>query len=210
MPGLYDDLGPEKYDEKKFKKILIETIKELQKEDPDSCFRFASSVEHAMREASGDEIERNTELALEYLNLLSSVYAHNIFTLIYQVAERKLGSPDKYIDRWFTLLIKCLEIEKEFYEEQVKSGNVANVRWYPTLYHSRIMELINEKLGQDKFMLAAKIFFAFPKEIDLHESIGLVSAIEKIAKTDKDAKKIISSLLDKNPSKYWHLKNKTK
>lgn len=206
MPGLYEDLGPEKYDEKKFKKILIETIKKLQKEDPDSCFRFASSVEHVMRESSIDEAPRNTEIALEYLEMLSGVYAHNIFNLIYQILETKFGTPDKYVERWYNLLIKCLGIEKEFYEGQAKKGNMANVYWYPALYHSRIMELLHEKLGQDKFMQAAKIFFAFPKELELHETDNLVLIIQQIAKSNKDAGAIIKKLIDKNPSRYWNLK----
>jgi len=208
MPGLYDDLEPEKYDEKKFKAILIETIRELQKEDPDSCFRFASSVEHAMQEAllENGELEKNTEIALEYLELLSNVYAHNVFNLIYRILETKFGTPDKYIERWYGLLIKCLGIEKRFYEEQAKKGNMANVYWYPALYHSQIMELIHEKLDQDKFMQAAKIFFSFPKELELHETTSLVSIIQQLTKTDKDAKDIIKYLKDKNPSKYWDLK----
>lgn len=212
MPRLYDDLGPEKYDEKKFKAILIDTIKELQKKDPYNCFRFASSVEHAMREASpvNGELEKNTEIALEYLELLSNVYAHNVFNLIYQIMETKFGTPDKYVEKWYSLLIKCLSVEKGFYEEQAKKGNMANVYWYPALYHSRIMELVHEKLGQDKFMQAAKIFFSFPKELDLHETANLVSIIQKLAKTNKDAKAIIKTLIDKNPSKYWSLKDKTK
>ncbi len=212
MPGLYDDLGPEKYDEKKFKAILMDTIKELQKKDSDNCFRFASSVEHAMREASPEngELEKNTEIALEYLDLLSNVYAHNVFNLIYQIMETKFGTPDKYVEKWYSLLIKCLSVEKGFYEEQAKKGNMANVYWYPALYHSRIMELVHEKLGQDKFMQAAKIFFSFPKELDLHETANLVSIIQELAKTDKDAKAIIKTLIDKNPSKYWSLKDKSK
>jgi len=212
MPGLYDDLGPEKYDEKKFKAILIETIKELQKKDPDNCFRFASSVEHAMREASpgNGELEKNTEIALKYLELLSNVYAHNVFNLIYQIMETKFGTPDKYVERWYNLLIKCLGIEKGFYEEQAKKGNMANVYWYPALYHSRILELVHKKLGQAKFMQAAKIFFSFPKELELHETANLVSIIQELAKTDKDAKAIIKTLIDKNPSKYWSLKDITK
>ena len=210
MSGLYDDLGPEKYDQKKFKAILIKTIKELQKNDPDNCFRFASSVEHAMREASpkDGELEKNIEIALEYLELLSNVYAHNVFNLIYQIIETKFGTPDKYVERWYNLLIKCLGIEKGFYEEQAKKGNMANIYWYPALYHSRILELVHEKLGQDKFMQVAKIFFSFPKELELHETSDLVSIIQQLAKNDKDAKVIIKTLVDKNPSKYWSLKDK--
>lgn len=43
MPGLYDDLGPGKYHDKKFKTLLIKVIKELQKKDPKSCFRLKSN-----------------------------------------------------------------------------------------------------------------------------------------------------------------------
>jgi hypothetical protein len=208
MPGLYDDLGPEKYNEKKFEVILSDTIKKLQKEDPDSCFRFASSVEHAMREALGDEVSKNTEIAFKYLELLSNVYAHNVFNLIYQIIETKLGNPDKYIERWYDLLVKCFEIEKKYYEEQIKAGNQQNVYWYPSLYHARILELVYEKLGKEKFMTVAKIFFLeFPKEIQLHESDSLVSIVKDLSKNDRDAKKIVASLIERNPSKYWEIKN---
>jgi len=101
-----------------------------------------------------------------------------------------------------------LGVEKGFYEEQAKKGNMANVYWYPALYHSRILELVHEKLGQDKFMQVAKIFFSFPKELELHETSDLVSIIQQLAKNDKDAKVIIKTLVDKNPSKYWSLKDK--
>ena len=87
---------------------------------------------------------------------------------------------------------------------------MVNVYWYPALYHSRILELVHEKLGQDKFMQATKIFFSFPKELELHETDNLVSIIQKLAKTNNDAKAIIKTLIDKNPSKYWSLKNKSK
>ena len=66
------------------------------------------------------------------------------------------------------------------------------------------------KLGQTKFMQVAKVFFSFPKELELHETSNLVSIIQGLAKTDKDAKAIIKALIDKNPSKYWSLKDKTK
>ena len=57
-------------------------------------------------------------------------------------------------------------------------------------------------------MQVAKIFFSFPKELELHETANLVSIIQELAKTDKDAKAIIKILIDKNPSKYWSLKDK--
>ncbi|MBP9711546.1 MAG: hypothetical protein KBD55_00750 [Candidatus Pacebacteria bacterium] len=205
-PGLYDDLGPEKYDQRKFKAILIKTIKKLQKENPDSCFRFASMAEHTMREVSPeDNIDKCINLTIEYFDLLSDVYAHNIFNLIYQTIEHKFRSVDKHSSKWFNLLVKCLKIEKKFYEKELKKGNRSEVYWYPSLYHTNIMELLYEKVGKDNFMQAAKIFFSFPKGIELHESDHLVSTIKELSKTNKDAKKIINILRERNPSKYWEL-----
>jgi hypothetical protein len=208
MPGLYDDLGPDEYDSEKFKKILINIIKKLQDRNPDSCFRFASSVEHMMREMAvrDDEKDKYTKLAFQYFDLLADVYGHRIYTLIYRVIRDRLEKPDKYTDKWYALLIKCLKIEKDFYEKEVKAGNASKVHWYPTLLHPRILELVNEKIGQGKFMEVAGIFFSFPKELELHESEKLVSIIKNLSKTEKDAKIIIEYLRDKNPSKYWDLK----
>ena len=208
IPGLYDDLGPDKYDSNKFKKILIETIEKLQKEDPDNCFRFAASFEHMTHEVAVKDGEKDkyTKLAIEYFELLTGTYAHNIYNLIYRVIQDKLTKPDTCVDYWYTLFEKCLKNEKTFYEKEIKAGNASKVYWYPALYHSSILELISQNLGNDKFMNVAKIFFSFPKELELHESDNLVSIIKELAKTDKDAKTIIKYLKDKNPSKYWGLK----
>ena len=61
-------------------------------------------------------------------------------------------------------------------------------------------------MGKNKFMQAAKIFFSFPKELELHETANLVSIIQQLKKTDKDADIIFKIFKDKNPSKYWDLK----
>ena len=57
-PGLYDDLGPEKYDAGKFRKILVDTIEHLQKEDKKACFGFAASLENIIRDKCGSNTER--------------------------------------------------------------------------------------------------------------------------------------------------------
>jgi len=206
-PGLYDDLGPDQFDPTEFKKIIIDTINKLQQIDPDYCFQFASSMEHAMREvAVGDvEIKKYTELALEYFDLVTKKYGHHIFTLVYGVIEKKLSIKDQFSEKWLNLFTKCLNVEAKFYEEQRKTNNLNAVRWHPSLYHSKILELIYNNFGQQKFMQAAKVFFNFPKECELYESEELVSVIQNLAKTDKDAKQIIKILIDRNPSKYWDL-----
>lgn len=205
-PGLYDDLGPEKYDDKKFKKITENTIKSVQQYGSDNCFKFASSAEHLMREASEANVEEYTEIAFKYFELLSDIYNHGIFNLFYMTIENKLSQSDKYLKRWFSFLIKCLKIETAFYNQKKKEDKMAEVYWYPSLYHSRILELVYEKLGKDKFIEAARIVFSFPDKMDLHESTNLVSIIQELAKKNKEAKKFIKALIDKNPSKYWELR----
>jgi hypothetical protein len=204
-PGLYDDLGPDKYNESKFKKMLAETIQNLQRKDPDSCFKFAAQFEHAMRDAVEDKA-KYIKLALKYFDMLTNVYGHQIFTLVYQVLEQKFQNPDSYSDRWYSLLIKCLKIEKGFYEEQEKKDNLSQVYWYPALYHSRILELVYEKRGIKDFMQAAKIFFSFPAKMELHESMNLILLMQALAERgDSQAKQIIELMREKNPSKYWDL-----
>lgn len=211
-PGLYDDLIITKKEADKFKRITLDVIKRLQSKNPDDAFRFASSAEHLMREgwANIDEKDRYTKIAFEYFNLVTNIYGHNIFSLVYRVIEDKLKADDKYIKRWYELLIKCFGVEEKFYEAQVKAGKQQDVYWYPSLYHSRILELVHEKLGEAEFLNVAEIFFLkFPKEIELHESQALVEIIEKLAMAKNiTARKIITSLRHRNPSKYWELKPK--
>ncbi len=209
MPGLYDDLGPDQYDASKFEKILLDTINKLSQDDPDNCFSIASSAEHAMRELATTDAERKlyTELALKYFDLVTKKYGHHIFTLVYGVIEKKLVTPDEFSERWLALFMKCLNIESKFYEDMRASGNFEKVRWYPSLYHSKILDLINKVFGQEKFMQAAKIFFSFPKELELYETDEVVTAINELAKKkDKVAAKIIDALIARNPSKYWPLR----
>lgn len=210
-PGLYDDLGPDQFEPKEFKKIVVDTINKLQNYDPDHCFQFASSTEHAMREgAVGDaEMKKYTELALEYFDLVTNRYGHHIFTLIYGVIEKKLVIKDQFSEKWLNLFMKCLNVEAKFYVDQKNANNLDAIRWHPSLYHAKILELVYKNFGQQKFMQAAKVFFNFPKECELYESDELVSVIKDLAATDKEAKKIIKILIDRNPSKYWDL-GKTK
>ncbi|MBI3633847.1 MAG: hypothetical protein HY226_06200 [Candidatus Vogelbacteria bacterium] len=210
-PGLYDDLGPDHYDASKFEKIILDTIDQLSKDDPDDCFPIASSAEHAMRELASSDAERKQykNLALKYFDLVTKKYGHRIFTLIYGVIEKELATTNEFSERWFQLFLKCLAIEAKFYEDSRASGNFEKIRWYPSLYHSKILELVNKAFGPEKFIQAAKTFFSFPKELELYESDELVAIINDLAKKkNEDAMKIINILIERNPSKYWELRLK--
>ncbi len=209
-PGLYDDLGPDKYNSDIFKKILTDTIKSLMKDNPKNCFRFASTFEHMLRhdvERKADA-EQSTKLGLKYFRLLMEPYSHSIYNIIFQVIQDRMKNPDKYLDEWFLLFIECLNLENRYYDNAVKMGNLEKVFWFPSFYHSDILELIYKGMGQDKFMRAAKIFFNFPKGMQLEESSKLVNIIKELSKSDKEAQRIIKTLIKNNPGKYWDLKEK--
>lgn len=209
LPGLYDDLGPKDFDQKKFKKIVLDTIKRLQQTEPNSCFKFAAVVEHLMRDPSirwGSQ-DRYDKLALEYFGLLSEVYSHDVYTLIYQVIQDKFRTIRRDQADWHKLLMKCLKIEKDYYLDAVKEGRLNEVYWYPTLYHSGILTALQEKVGDEAFLSATKIFFSFPEQINLHESDELVAVIQRLSSTNADAKTILDILIKKHPTKYRLLRN---
>jgi len=216
---LYDKLSSKEFDDEKFKKILVQTIKRIQSDNPSNCFQFASSIEYMMREYEvhnkdiyGEKSINYNALALKYFDLLADEYALNVFNLIYQVIEAKFDSVDatNNLEDWFLLLVKCLSKEKEFYKEKYSRSNGAVDVWDATLHHSKILEGVYKRLGEEKFITAAKIYISLPLEVILHESEKLVLIVIKLAKGAKnlktDAKLLISALYNRNPSKYFKIK----
>ena len=148
---------------------------------------------------------------VDVLETLTNVYVHNIFNLVYRVLQEKLREDAGDIIGWYGLLVKCFRKEVKFYEEQAEAGKLSDVYWYPSLYHSGLLELIHDRLGVDKFIELAKIFFLeFPKEIELRESDKLISILASLSEKENDVKNIIKRLKERNPSKYWDFWEKEK
>lgn len=219
---LYDKLSSKEFDDEKFKKILVQTIKKIQSDNPSNCFQFASSIEYMMREYEvhnkdiyGEKSINYNALALKYFDLLADEYALNVFDRIYQVIEAKFDSVDatNNLEDWFLLLVKCLNKEKEFYKEKYSRSNGTVDVWDATLHHSKILECVYKKLGEEKFISVAKIYISLPPEVILHESEKLVLIVIKLTKKEKhlktDAKFLISALFNRNPSKYLKIKKET-
>lgn len=208
--GLYDDLLPEQYNDARFKLKLIEIIENVQSVNPDFCFRFASSIDQVLRNDIGEDLqtkESNIIIALKYLNIIVKKYSHNIYSLIYRLIKDRLSVSDKYVQQWYSLLLLCFTIESNFYSEQAAKNNLREVYWYPSIYHSEILELIFDKMSTAKFIELSKIYFSFPNGIEINETMELVSKLEILSKEgNEEASKIIYSLVDRNKSKYWHLR----
>jgi len=206
-PGLYDDLGAEKYDAEKFRKILVDTIERLQREDKKACFGFAASFENIIRNECGVTPEGRalTKMVLGYFDLLTNVYDNGIFHLIYETILKKMDSDDEDFDSWYSLYFKCIEVEKDFYEANCEPGTTTGMYWWPWFSTSRMLETIYDRGGKEKFIRAAQVVFSFPREVRVEESETVVSILETMAKADADerATEIYKRLFEKNPSKYW-------
>jgi hypothetical protein len=208
IPGRYDDLGAERYDAEKFRKILRNTIDRLQrKEDTKACFGFAASFEHIIRGESGSNAEGCplTKMVLSYFDLLTNVYDHTIFHLIYEVIGKKMDSYDEDFESWYDLFTKCIQVEKNFYDANFVASKTTEMYWWPSSSTSRMLETIHTRGGKDKFIVAAQVVFSFPREVRVEESEAVVAILENMAKVDADehAVEILRRLFKKNPSKYW-------
>lgn len=204
-PGLYDDLGPDKYDSRKFKKILIETIEAIQKQDTDAYFRFAAVFEHMIRDNAGNtkKDRKTTKMVLYYFDLLTNVYSHNVFDLIYQVVKDKIAKKEENFNVWYSLYFKCLQIEKEFYDKNFVPGITTDMYWWPSFLNSDILELIYQRGKKEKFIKAAEIIFSFPKELEVHENDNIIATLKTFPQTDTRVLNIFQRLFERNPSKYW-------
>lgn len=204
MSGLYDDLMPDKYDDGKFKKILMEVINRIK---PKQRFSFVAEFEHMTRDL--DYKQKNADklfnIAYYYLDYLSEEYNHDVFKAIYMTIKNGMIKKN-YFDEWYNLFLKCLKTEKNFYDKNFEQNKSTDMYWLPSFYNSEILELINEEAGKEKFIEAAQIIFSFPKQLEIHESDKIISILKEFPKSDKRVKKIFNYLVDKNPSKYWGLK----
>ncbi|KKS13250.1 MAG: hypothetical protein UU67_C0028G0005 [Candidatus Daviesbacteria bacterium GW2011_GWB1_41_5] len=202
----YNDLGSDKYDDEKFKKILLEVIDKIE---PKQRFSFAAQFEHLLRDLDYKrrDAERLFEIGYKYLDYLTKEYNHDLSNIIYMTIKNEMEKKHHFC-RWHDLYLKYLEKEKKFYKDNFKPEKSMEMYWWPSYYNEDILLLIHQELGKDKFLEAFDIITQFPKELEVHASDKIVSLLEEFPKTNKTAKAIIGRLFEKNPSKYYELKNK--
>lgn len=201
---LYNDL--EKFDNKPFQDLAEKIIK---KRDPKINWSFAVQIEKLAIEivpGSKDE-EKIFNIVDKYLTWLSEEYNHNFFNVIYMTIKNGMEKK-QYFNKWHDLYIKCLQKEKEFYDRNFKKEKSMEMYWWPSYYNEDILILIHQELGKDKFLEAFDMITQSPKELEIHASDKIVSLLEEFPKTNKIVKVIVGRLFEKNPSKYYELKNK--
>jgi hypothetical protein len=208
MSGLYDDLGPENYDEDKPRAICEDTIKRLSVSSPGSLFRFVTNVGQLLRDTF-DETGKNAmpELALKYLGLITEHYDHNVFVQTYRIIAERINVDDAYRDRWFDLFVRCLTVEKKYLEAAVGDGRLDDVRWYVSTFQSEVIDVILRDFPA-RFMDVARVFFSYPSGVALHESGDMLAEIKRLSvEEDGDAAAIVQKLFNDDPARYYFLKS---
>ncbi len=204
--GLYDDL--EEWNSGPFEEITQKIIREVH--DPDNLYKFAASCEHLVRQGLLNEKEENIQVALKYFNILADRYSHSVFQVIYMAINRQLGG-DNHYDEWYSLYIKCLKTEFDFYQKTLADpGNsqeekLRGMYWWPYYDNFEIIEKVHQIKGKEQFLVTASLIFDFPSEFEIHITETAEKLIKKYRK-DSRAKKMLNDLFKKNPSKYWDLK----
>ncbi len=205
MTNLYNDLSPEKFDDKKFKKILLEVMDNLP---PDKRFPFVVQFEHLIRNLnySLKDAERLFKIAYKYLNHLSNKYSHEVFRVIYMSIKEGMEKK-RHFCKWYDLYIKCLKKEKEFYDKNFTKNKATEMSWWPSYYNEDILLLVYQQGSKKEFLDAFDIITSFPKELEIHDSPNIVSLLGNFSKKNKRVKSIVERLFQRNQIKYYDLRN---
>ena len=211
VAGLYDDLGSNKYDDKKFKAILFKLIDKLQLNKPEECYQFVRAIESSVQVLKPNSLKK-MKITLKYFNLLSNVYSRSTFESIYAAIKNNFEGSGKYKKEWFSLLVKCLAVEKNFHHEQFELSNFEKIEGHSYFYLPQVLSLVYDLMGFDKFFQATEIFLSFECSA-LHDLDRIADIIKTFSKSRnkksfESIKKLTDLLFGINQSKYFELKTK--
>jgi len=202
--GLYDDLG--NFDDRPFQKILEEIInKRNPKINSSLAVQCVSLIRHT-RYAKPGNSDRFFCTTYKYLDYLSKRYNHEVFDVIY-MAIKEAMEKKHYFDKWYDLYIKCLKKEREFYDENFNKEKTMNMYWWPSIFNENILVFLHQQGGTQKFLKAFDIITCFPKELEIQDSGEIISLLKSVSKSNKIAKKIVVRLFERNPSRYYTLRD---
>lgn len=205
MPGLYDDLSPDKYDDQKFKKILIDILSKIS---PEQRYSFVVQFEQLVRnnDFKSEEDKRNFNIAYKYFKRMSDVYEREVFSVIYKAIEENMEKNTNF-DKWYQLLKTCLNKEKEFYCDSLKPDKAGEMHWWHYYDSGELLSIVYKYGGNERFLEILDIITSFPKEIVFNITDEAVALLQNFPKANNRVKTIIDFLFQRNPSKYYELKN---
>lgn len=200
VSGLYDDLAPEEFNEKKFQNELEEILQNLGTSD---LIKFVVQFEKLIRDADSDtkKGKKYLDVAHKYLNnyIVCRKYDKDLFHIVYVAIKEAIKKDDS--GRWYKLYKKCLKTEKEFY----KISKIKKTYW-SYAYHHDILSTIFKEEGKKKFLEVFEILVSFPESIEISETEEIVSLLDNFSKGNKKAKNIVKLLYKRNSIKYHKLK----
>ncbi len=201
--GLYDDLG--NFVDRPFQEILKEIINKQNSKINHSIAIQCISLIKDMKNKSNDS-DKFFNIAFKYFGYLHKEYDHEVFNIVYRAVKDAMEK-ELYFDKWYDLYVKCLKKEKDFYDENFDKEKTMNMYWWPFFYNDDILVLIYQQGDKKKFLRALDIITSFPKELNIHDSDIIISLLKTFSKSNKTAKKIVTQLFERNPSRYYKLRD---
>lgn len=197
--GKYDDLEPEKFNDKIFKNILEDLLKNASST---ITSKFGWQFNHLVGEIPSDskEVPNYFRISHHYLNILSKKYDHETFVDIYMFIQKYIK--DNFED-CFELWRQCLKIEKPALEKYIKDGKINEVFWWPFHYNGEILSVVYKKAGEDDFIEWFKFLSDYPEGVNLGELKPAVEILKSFPKKNKLVGEIFEKLL-KNDTKYYN------
>jgi hypothetical protein len=215
LPGLYDDLI--NYDNSEFIKILELAMKKNENARIHFAWQFFHMPKESVPdETKGEDLFRYSEamrIALKYLNQLTDEYNHETFSRIYLFLEDNFKG--KFFEECYVLWKKCLEKEKEFYDNLIATkqfeAKLKDIYWWPYFENGKILQLVEERKGIKNFLEDFDYLASFPKELLLGDFKALIPLLTKEAKTNKIVRDIFDRLIqreDRDSIAFFEAKNK--
>ena len=203
FPGFFNDLASSHYNERRFKKLILDVINKL---DSEKRKPFAWQFYEIIKEikSDSDENKRLFAISLKYLDCLSKDYNENLFHVIY-IAILHSFKLDIESEKPLNLFKKCLAIEKEFYPEPLTEENKSEMYWWPAYENDDILEYIFKKFGEMEFLDCFTLLLTFSKELNINVCKS-VRLLEKIDQQNKKAQRIVDQLFERDPGRYNNLR----
>lgn len=203
LNGIYDDLGPDNYDERIFTTILLDTINNIQ---PEHKFHFAVQFVSLIKREDIKTVigNKNYSTAYKYLNHLIEKYENKIYNIIFHLIDDQMEKDIKFFN-WYNLLKKCLLIESEYLNRSLMNENINEFKWNTYFNISKLLLLTYKKYGKNRFLDLAEILFSYPIKVRTMENQEVVLKLCEFPHSNKKVQKILTYLVRKNPSQYYQI-----
>lgn len=201
FPGLYADLSSDYYDDRVFKDILIELLKNGSK---NIRKQFAFQFSHLEKEKSTEKfIDTGNDIfsiSFSYLKIISQQFEIITSHDLYYFICKNMDYQERF-EKCYELFWDCLKTERDTLENMVNINNKIeyNKKWSWSSYIEDIMLHIYRKLGNIAFLEAFDYLVNYPLEADIGSVAELVNVLKKFPKNNRQVENIFNRLIERNP-----------